>query len=210
MNATEGNVSDVSHHVLITGTGRAGTTLIMLLLSKLGLNTGYTAETAENSIFENCHAGLEKPLTMSELETMPYILKSPLYSSAFAGIVKNKNIQIDRVYIPIRNIEQAAKSRVHVSEKSNSNDYEGIVPGGLWDAETQEEQVAVLSAKLINLLISLSQTHIPFKFIHYPLLTRNSRYLYRKLMPLLKDIPYPEFKKVFDETVDPKLVNLYK
>ncbi len=47
------------HKVIITGTGRAGTTFLVQLLTELGLDTGYTRRTWSRDYFEHCDAGLE-------------------------------------------------------------------------------------------------------------------------------------------------------
>lgn len=47
------------HHVVITGTGRAGTTFLVDLLFHLGLDTGYQADSIENYKHPNARAGLE-------------------------------------------------------------------------------------------------------------------------------------------------------
>jgi hypothetical protein len=59
-------------HVIISGTGRAGTTFLVQLLTELGLDTGLT--DSHTDIFENCNAGMEKDLREPDA---PYIVKSP-------------------------------------------------------------------------------------------------------------------------------------
>ena len=41
----------MKHKVYISGTGRCGTTFLVIILSYLGLNTGYTKETFTNHIY---------------------------------------------------------------------------------------------------------------------------------------------------------------
>ena len=48
-------------HVLITGTGRTGTTFLVQLLTNLGLDTGYTRQNM--TLFEYARAGLEHNVT---------------------------------------------------------------------------------------------------------------------------------------------------
>ena len=47
------------HKVIITGTGRAGTTFLVQLLTEMGLDTGYTRASLARDYFEHCSAGLE-------------------------------------------------------------------------------------------------------------------------------------------------------
>ena len=65
-------VSTMKHHVIISGTGRAGTTFLVQLLTALGLDTGFDSPTS--GIFENCRAGMEWDLRHPNA---PYIIKNP-------------------------------------------------------------------------------------------------------------------------------------
>jgi hypothetical protein len=59
------------HHVIISGTGRAGTTFLVQLLTELGLDTGFP--DAHSQIFPNCNAGMEYDIRDPKA---PYIVKS--------------------------------------------------------------------------------------------------------------------------------------
>ena len=62
------------HKVIISGTGRSGTTFLVHLLTELGLDTGITARNWGKKYFEHCNAGLEHELLDPET---PYIVKNP-------------------------------------------------------------------------------------------------------------------------------------
>ncbi len=196
------------HHALITGTGRAGTTLIMILLTKLGLDTGFSTDDYKEYIYDNCNAGLEKILMM---ENPPYIIKNPGFCDGLEKNILRKDIQIDHVFIPIRDVREAAKSRLQIDKEADKSNYsEGVpIPGGLWGTENPKDQELVLYQKLSNLMLVLSKYFVPFTLIHYPKLTKKSRYLYRKLKPVLKDIGFEQFDKIYSETVRPELVHNY-
>ena len=66
--------------ILVTGTGRAGTTLLMKLFTDLGLDTGFTQKVANNSPNE----GLEKLNLNSDI----LIHKSPSFSLKIKDIQK--------------------------------------------------------------------------------------------------------------------------
>ncbi len=61
-------------HILITGTGRAGTTFMVELLTHLGLDTGFNADTVTGLKDEMGRAGLEKDIRNNDC---PFIVKSP-------------------------------------------------------------------------------------------------------------------------------------
>ncbi|MBT8200690.1 MAG: hypothetical protein KJO36_09250, partial [Acidimicrobiia bacterium] len=53
----------------------------------------------------------------------PYITKSPWFCDYAAEVLARPDIAIDRVFIPVRDLEAAAESRRYVVEKTiNSND----------------------------------------------------------------------------------------
>ena len=58
------------HHVIISGTGRTGTTLMVQLLTNLGLDTGFTSD--DDHVYQTCNACMERSLTE---EKAPYIKK---------------------------------------------------------------------------------------------------------------------------------------
>ena len=70
----------MKHKVYISGTGRCGTTFLVIILSYLGLNTGYTKETFTNHIYENCNSGLDR-----QWDDTPYILKSRAFHNQKPG-----------------------------------------------------------------------------------------------------------------------------
>ena len=203
----ENNITK-KHHALITGTGRAGTTFIMILLTKLGLDTGFSINHYHKSIHDNCNAGMEKIL---QIKNPPYIIKNPAFCDGLEKKILRRDIKIDHVFIPIRNVSEAAKSRVLIEKESDKSNYqEGVpIPGGLWGTDDPQKQELILHQKLSRLMLVLSKYFVPFTLIHYPKLTKQSRYLYRKLKPVLKDISFEQFDRVFGETVRPELVHSY-
>ena len=62
------------HKVIITGTGRAGTTFLVRLLTELGLETGISRKNWHKKFYPACNAGLEHNLLDPET---PYIVKNP-------------------------------------------------------------------------------------------------------------------------------------
>jgi hypothetical protein len=164
-------------HVVITGTGRAGTTFLVELLTHIGLDTGFTVGNIP--VFKNiyCNAGLENNLRG---EDPPYIVKDPAFCDYCDQILENKDIFVERVYIPVRDLTGAAESRRCVSKN-------GHVAGGLWGTNNMEPgaQELVLAKKQQNLLLSLAKTEIPIVFIHYPMMLQDAKYLYFKLLDLL-------------------------
>lgn len=62
--------------ILITGTGRCGTTFLIKLFTFLGFDTGFNETNYNNSISSNCNSGMEKKYTDRRS-----VLKNPTFMS---------------------------------------------------------------------------------------------------------------------------------
>ena len=196
------------HHTIISGTGRAGTTFLVKLLTNLGLDTGYGRDKME--IFANCNAGLEGDLRD---EKAPYIVKSPWICDYIEEVAANPGIAIDFAIVPMRVLEAAAESRRHVMRTSQGRplraDGEGV-PGGLWHTTDPTQQESVLARQLHRLFVGLAKTDASIILLHYPRLTRDPDYLFAKLHPLLGgSVSLARFHQAFASTVDASLVHRF-
>ena len=103
------------HHAIITGTGRTGTSFLVHLFTRLGLDTGFSLEQITSELNPISKAGLESNIRDPNA---PYIVKSPSISNYIDEILDNPEIEVDLVIIPIRDIEDAVSSRVKVSDEN--------------------------------------------------------------------------------------------
>ena len=85
--------------ILITGTGRCGTTFLIKLFTFLGFDTGYNNKNYQKYIFSNCNSGMEK-----EYSDNHYILKSPGFMMNIKDIVNDSSVKIKYIIIPIRDL----------------------------------------------------------------------------------------------------------
>lgn len=185
-------------HIIITGTGRAGTTFLVQLYTILGFDTGFS--NIKESYHNNCNAGMEiNPFRISNL---PHIIKNPVLCDRLDEFIEKGN-KVDRVIIPIRNIDDAVKSRIKVQ-----SNYVNNVKGGLWCANNYDEQKAVLLEKFYKLMFSINKYNIKHTFILFPKMINDPNYLYKKLFN--KIIRIDTFKKNFYKIANPKLVSCFK
>lgn len=180
--------------IIIAGTGRAGTSVLIQLLTNLGFNTGYSVNEAAMSInkHENLNAGIEHGFDGDRTDRS-YIIKNPNLS--FISNLKKFKYGIDHVYIPIRDLISSAKSRELMSKIA----WQGY--GGLTCAEPSAENQMKHNAMLIyNLVDHLESNGIPYSFISFPKLVEAPNYLFNKLSLLMqqKSIDYSKFKGEFD------------
>ena len=149
------------HHVIISGTGRAGTTFLVQLLTELKLDTGFSDPFAQVS--ENCNAGMEKDIRTPDA---PYIVKSPWMCDYLDSFLDQEDVIIDYAIIPVRDLFSAAESRRVVAAQSPRGGKPNTVPGGLWDANIPEDQENILSKKLYSLIFTLVKYDIATLFLY--------------------------------------------
>jgi len=207
-------------HIVITGTGRSGTTFLVELLTHMGIETGFNGKDLEGLKDRISHGGLELDIRS---EDAPYVVKSPWFCDYAAEVLNRDDIIVEHVFIPIRDLSAAAESRRLVS-KEHSTDLPLLkrlklkstmksrpAAGGLWYTASirKGKQEEVLMNQIYKLLFALSESRVPVTLLHYPKLVKDSTYLYDKLKPVLGAISYDEFRKVYQETVRPDLVHSF-
>lgn len=209
---TNNSDSHKIHKVIITGTGRAGTTFLVQLLTALGLETGF--KDIHEGVYDNCNAGMERDLIDS---SAPYIVKNPSLCDNLAQILQTDEYAIDHAFIPVRNLDAATQSRIQVFNQNKPNGgylrlllkgskYKPI-PGGLIDTDNPDEQRCILAQKLYNLIYTLTIHDIPHTFLHFPRIIKDDQYLYKKLAPIMGGIDYSRFHNTFDYVARPELVH---
>jgi len=171
--------------ILITGTGRCGTTFLIKLFSFLNFNTGYNKKNYNNFIFPNCNSGMERKYNENY-----YILKNPTFMSDIESILNDKSIIVKNVIIPIRNLKKSAMSRVkHNNQK-----------GGLWNATDKLSQISFYKDILTNYIYISTKYDISTIFIDFDKMINNKTYLFNKLKIILdeKNIDFKTFSKIYD------------
>ena len=172
--------------ILITGTGRCGTTFLIKLFSFLNFDTGYTKDNYKDFIFDNCNSGMER-----DYNDQYYVLKNPTFISNIENIINDSSIKIKMVILPIRNFNLSAQSRVN-------NDYN---TGGLWNATDAKTQIQYYEKIISNYIYFMTKYNIPTIFIDFDTMVTNKLYLFEKLKIILdeKNINYNLFCKIYDE-----------
>jgi hypothetical protein len=159
--------------ILISGTGRAGTTFLIKLFTFLGFDTGFDKNTYMNYIFENCNAGMELPYTSNH-----YILKNPQFMTNIEDIIQN--IKIKYMIIPIRDYEKSAESRANIGHGPNKN-------GGLFGARNKDEQILFYHKIMANYLFYMTKYDINTIFIDFDRMISDKVYLFNKLKIILNE-----------------------
>jgi hypothetical protein len=187
------------HHLIISGTGRAGTTFLVQLFTELGLDTGF-ADSA-SGLLPDCHAGMERDIRDKDA---PYVVKSPALCEYLDEVLQTSEIVIDHALVPIRDLYSAAESRRDVSRRGPRKRGN---PGGLWLTKNPRAQEAILAQQLHHLVHTLAKYDIPMIWLHFPRFVKDPDYLYQKIKPVLPSPDFESFTKAFRAVTRPELVH---
>jgi hypothetical protein len=184
-------------HLLIAGTGRAGTSFLVRWLSELGMDTQLSRDGDAAAWDENANAGLETvPLDDGKHE-LPYVIKFPWLYQCIDYILANGHPRIDAVIVPVRDLVDAAASRTIVELQAmheqmpwidrmdQSWEVWGKTPGGIAYSLNPVDQGRILAVGFHHLVQRLVQAEIPVVFLIYPRLVEDWRHLFDRLRPFL-------------------------
>lgn len=161
-------------HIIVTGPGRSGTTLLMHILTKLGQDTGFDPDSAENEIDSISHAGLEFHPTRLMSPKSARVVKSPFFCNNLEAIIRTSDVRIDHAIVCLRESESIGLSRQLVSSQH-------CPIGGYWNASNPEDQARYVEEATYNLFLILAEYAIPVTALRFPKFARNPGYLWRQL-----------------------------
>ena len=214
----------MKHHILIAGTGRSGTTLLVKLLEELGLET--KSETKGNHYSEQANAGNESfPL----LSNAPYICKSPWLYEYYEEVLNKKDIVVDAIILPIRDLDECTLSRFrqdylsiynteetteHFGKKDPINSVNKF-PGGNHFELDYQHQKKFLALNFFEIYQKSLEHQIPIIPLLFPKFVTDFEYFHENLQLLFKirdskAPPKKEIYKAFTKIVDTKKVTIKK
>ena len=180
----------MSKHIVITGTGRCGTTFLVRLFTLLNLDTGYNRETMKTGICSNCNSGLES----RNLNCKSKITKDPTLIDEIPRFPNEKLQRIEHVIIPIRNYDEAAKSRANHGNRA----------GGLCrNAKNAEQQKIADMKSIANYIQAMTMHDIQTTFLDFAKMTTDVEYLFNKLPSyIMKNITPERFLEAYQEATN--------
>nr|WP_294502529.1 hypothetical protein [uncultured Rhodopila sp.] len=188
----------MTNHLLIAGTGRAGTSFLVRYLTELGLDTNLSRAGASAAWDERANAGLED-LPLPGGEDLPYVIKSPWTWELVHDLLERAELRFDAVIIPVRDLTEAAASRCilelqaqherfpWMGELERTWEHVGHTPGGMVFSTSPVDQARLLAVGFHHLLERLVKADIPLIFLAFPRLIEDPAYLFSKLRPVLPD-----------------------
>jgi hypothetical protein len=196
------------HHLVISGTGRAGTTFLVQLLTELGLDTGFPDPSS--GVYANCNAGMEWDISHPDA---PYIVKSPVLCEFLDDVLRDGRTVIDHVVVPMRDLYAAAESRRDVTRRADLALWGAAVPGGLWHTDQPEHQEAALAIQFHKLIETVAKHDVPITLLHFPRFIHDPQYLYEKLKNgtgIISGIEFESFCPAFRRVARPDLIHEFR
>jgi hypothetical protein len=211
-----------NHHLMIAGTGRSGTSLLVRFLAAMGLDT-HLAKSGEQQWSDEANAGLEDIPITAAFDDLPYVIKTPFLSEIIDAVLRDPAIVIDAVIIPVRDLTQAAASRT-VLELQTIHRFQpwmlnlehtvetwGTTPGGVVYSLNPVDQGRLLAVGFHRLIERLTRADVPMLFLDFPRLATDSDYLFGKLRALLPAGSTPGQAQVVHATLaDPTKIRVGK
>ena len=182
--------------IVIAGTGRAGTTLLIDILTELGLDTGFRRDAP---VDPHARAGLERSIFK---EDAPRIIKNPGLSSKLRTILAEGRIPIEHVIVPVRDLDVAVASRVRVSDYGRRHG----VKGGMVGAKRPSSQRAYLAEIFYELVWTLVEFDVPHTFLAFPRFASDAAYTYDKLRWMLDGVTEEALARALCDRVDPSAI----
>jgi hypothetical protein len=183
------------HHLLIAGTGRAGTSALVKYLAALGLET-HLAKRGNPDWNVSAEAGLEDLPAFAATDDLPYVIKSPWSHQMITQVLANPGIKLDAVLVPIRDLLEAATSRSVVQLQAvhqgapwmtqmTTWEQWGETPGGAIYSLDPVDQARLLAVGFHRLLQQAASAEIPIVLLSFPRFAVDPDYLFRQLSSVL-------------------------
>ncbi len=200
-------------HLIVAGTGRAGTSFLVRYLTELGLDT-IVARNGDRAGWDaEANAGLENLLIAGA--NLPYVVKSPWISEYVDQILNEKQFKIDAFIVPVRDLVEAATSRVVLERRAihqhnpwmagqleRAWETYGHTAGGLVYSLNPLDQARLLAVQFHQLVLKASEAGIPLVFPVFPRIATDWDYLHKCLRPILPKITEDAARSAHARTAD--------
>ena len=190
----------IKRHIVIAGPGRSGTTLLVKLFADLGFETGGRLRPFS----ADANAGLEDDLLEPDA---PRVVKNPDLTWQLRQFLDSGKVAPDAIewlIVPLRNLPDAAASRVRVAALARDT----AAPGGLVRTRRPKRQRKELAEATYGLFETAGVFELPLIVLEYPRFATDADYAFRRLSPALGDCSKERFSAAWTGVVDPALVRV--
>ena len=213
-------VASKQHHLLIGGTGRAGTSFLVRYFTEAGLDTTLARQGGQAFWDNQANAGLEEMPVDGDPGSVPYVIKTPWLYQIVERLAADPARQIDGVIIPVRSLHEAAASRVIVemrnmyasapwmAELDEPFSVWGTTAGGCLLQLEPIDQARLLATGFHQLIERLVQFDVPITFLAFPRLAEDPDYLFEKLAPFLPGIGLEQARGLHASVADNAMIRV--
>lgn len=185
--------------IVITGTGRAGTTVLVRILDALGLDTGLESGKLL-PYMPGVRAGLECRVDDPDA---PTVVKDMTLGFRIRRILEQGDVSIAHVLIPTRRLDIAVASRVRAAEYGRQPFRRGALTGTLHATE-QEQVLARMQDEITD---ALTEFKVPYTLLEFPRFAQEAAYTREKLAVVAPDASVDDVQSALDCCVRPELIH---
>jgi hypothetical protein len=185
--------------IVITGTGRAGTTLLVQILTELGLDTGFD-EGRLTPILYRARAGLECRVDDPDA---PTFVKDMTLGFRMREILESGDHPIRHVILPTRELDVAVASRVRTADYGRRPFGKGALTGTLHATR----QKRVLQRMRNEIIGALDEFGIPYTTLEFPRFATDAAYTYEALSRFAPDATLADFEAALGKHVRADLIH---
>lgn len=202
--------------IIITGSGRAGSTFLVQLMTRLGFDTGLEPykEVYDDDVRAGCEwapVGITEETSIEELRSIymggPRIQKAPAWAFSLKTALYNKVIDIDHIILPIRDIDASAKSRLDVG-------LDWLMDDDLVGEQRLKAQANVHAMAIGRTIEAAILFQIPLTIFIFPKFVQDKQYCFKQLKKVFPELQqlyhyngqHDQFGKIYDELANPEMI----
>ena len=209
-------------HIIVAGTGRAGTSFLMALLTELGYDTGFDTwirgwdhkvRAGEewgypwafkiNKLYELEWNWPKTNTNMAATTFIPRVVKSPRFAFQLHKLLEKNQIKVDYAIVPFRKVKHVAASYLKAGLEWESPGREQFFK----KMPPQRRKELFWYIQLGYMLETFVEYEIPHVFIRFPKMVEDGEYLFNKLILPFPDLDRDKFFTVYNKLADINLVN---
>jgi len=202
--------------IIVTGSGKCGTSYLMRLFSELGMDTGWTSDEAAAAVEKQHDFPFEWPIHMGSAPGRPMILKHPMMVRWLEDAAAHWNWNVQWVFGCVRDPEAVAAHMYQQEQDTPRPEIPGYYERVRFlkseEEMSKEDNLEFLRMSTASatgdLMYLVEKMEVPFSLILFPRSVTDPEYLYRKLVidgPL--PIPFDDFMRAFNAVADAKKVH---
>lgn len=181
---------------------------MLQLFTRLGFDTGWTPEneTYVDEIRAGCEWHVEfdvnkdTPVAIrGRIAAAPRVMKTPDWSVVLKWLFMHGLMDTEHVFVPLRDIDQAARSRLAVG-------LDWMVADESQGEDRERDQANIMALALGRTIEACFLYEVPCTLMRFPTIVTNWEYCYHKLRPVLDEVSEQEFLTAWRRLARPQQI----